>query len=454
MLLIFLNRKAAPVVVVSKAVFVMDSKKQLVIIGGGFAGLSVARFVDKSQWDVILVDRNNFHTFPPLFYQIASSGLEPASICFPFRRELRGRHYRGCQFRMGEVKIIDTDAQTVQTQHETLHYDTLVVAAGSKRDFLGHDYLEKSVYTLKSTSEAIRCRNEVIDRLERAAICRDAAERACLLTFVVVGGGPSGVEIAGALGELKRFIIKREYPTLSPDEMKVILVEGADVLLHTMSRKSSCDARKGLRQLCVDVRTGITLKNYEDGVLTFSDGSTIVSDTVIWTAGITGVHFDVKGRRPETGAGNRWIVDEYNQVKGLDNVYAIGDISLMTLPDYPKGHPQQAQVALQQGKLLGLNLNRPQNERSPFVYKNKGAMATIGRNRAVVDLRRGNGVHLNGRTAWFTWLFVHFISLLGMRNRAVVFINWMWNYFTYTSSLRLLLRPDRYPLRKYWKDET
>lgn len=424
----------------------MNSKKRLIIIGGGFAGLSVARHVDKKLWDVIVVDRNNYHSFPPLFYQVASSGLEPASISFPLRRELRGRRYRGCSFHMGTVKRIDCNAKCIETEYETLHYDTLVIAAGTTNNFFGIPQLEKHVFTIKSTSEAIRCRNEVLDRLERGALCRDADLRARLLTFVVVGGGPAGVEIAGALGEMKRFVIKREYPSINPDEVKVILVESGASLLRSMSRRSSADAREGLRQLCVDVRTDMTVKDYTDGVLTFADGTRIATDTVIWTAGVTGVTFNIEGCG-EAGPGNRRLVDAYNRVQGLEDVYAVGDIALMQLPDYPKGHPQVAQVALQQGRLLGRNLNVSPERRQPFVYHDKGAMATIGRNRAVVDM---GGVHLSGLMAWIIWLVVHLISILGMRNRAVVFINWMWNYFTFSSGLRLLLRPDRLPLRSYW----
>lgn len=425
----------------------MNSKKRLIIIGGGFAGLSVARHVDKKLWDVIVVDRNNYHSFPPLFYQVASSGLEPASISFPLRRELRGRRYRGCSFHMGTVKRIDCNAKCIETEYETLHYDTLVIAAGTTNNFFGIPQLEKHVFTIKSTSEAIRCRNEVLDRLERGALCRDADLRARLLTFVVVGGGPAGVEIAGALGEMKRFVIKREYPSIDPDEVKVILVESGASLLRSMSRRSSADAREGLRQLCVDVRTDMTVKDYTDGVLTFADGTRIATDTVIWTAGVTGVTFNIDGCG-EPGPGNRRLVDAYNRVQGLEDVYAVGDIALMQLPDYPKGHPQVAQVALQQGRLLGRNLNVSPERRQPFVYHDKGAMATIGRNRAVVDM---GGVHLSGLMAWIIWLVVHLISILGMRNRAVVFINWMWNYFTFSSGLRLLLRPDRLPLRSYWE---
>ena len=426
------------------------TKKKLVIIGGGFGGLNLARKVDKEKWDVVLVDKNNYHSFPPLFYQVASSGLEPASISFPFRREMHSRKYTGCAFHMGEVKTIDTQRREVRTQFETLPYDAVVIAAGTTNNYFGIADLEKHVYTLKSTPEAIRTRNEVLDRLERASLCKDASLRARLLTFVVVGGGPAGVEIAGALGELKRYIIKREYPSINPEEMHVVLVEGTDALLRAMGPKSSADALRGLTQLMVDVQLNKTMKSYTDHILTFADGTSIATDTVIWTAGITGVPFAVEGTEVRPGPGNRWCVDEYNRVKGLDNVYAIGDIAIMQTPDYPRGHPQVAQAAIQQGVNLAANLSLPEgSEPRPFRYNDKGSMATIGRDRAVVDIGK---IHLSGSVAWFAWLVVHLMTLLGMRNRTVVFINWMWSYFNFSAGLRLLMRPDRYPLRNYWNE--
>ena len=424
-------------------------KKKLVIIGGGFGGLNLAKKIDKELWNVVIVDRNNYHSFPPLFYQVASSGLEPASISFPLRREVHSRKYHGAQYHFGRVEKIDVAARCVHTQFETIGYDTLVIAAGTTNNFFGIPDLEKRVYTLKSTTEAIRCRNELLDRLERASVCTNPEVRARMLTFVVVGGGPAGVEIAGALGELKRYILKREYPSINPDEMRVILVEGTDALLRAMGPKSSADALTGLRQLLVDVQLGKIMKSYDNRCLMFSDGSKIYTDTVIWTAGITGMPFEIEGSDVAPGPGARWVVDKLNRVKGLDNVYAIGDIALMTDDKYPKGHPQVAQVALQMGANLAANLSSPDKEPRPFEYRDKGSMATIGRDRAVVDIGK---VHLKGRLAWFAWLVVHLMTLLGMRNRTVVFINWMWSYFTFSAGLRLLFRPDKYPLRHHWAE--
>lgn len=424
-----------------------QSKKRLVIVGGGFGGLSVAHYIDKSLWDVVLVDRNNYHSFPPLFYQVASSGLEASSISFPFRRELRGRHYKEVSFHFGDVKKIDTVKKTVETQFETLHYDAVVLAAGTTNNFFGIPDLEKHVFTLKSTAEAIRCRNEVLARLERAALCRDDSLRRRLLTFVVVGGGPTGVEIAGALGELKRFVLKREYPSIDPDEMRVVLVEGNSRLLGAMSERSGADALKALEQLMVEVQLGKTMKNYVDKVLSFADGSIIETETVVWTAGITGVPMPIEGTDVRPVHAGRWDVDAFNAVKGIPDLYAIGDIALQQAEGYPKGLPQVAPVAMQQAKTLARNLSK--ETREPFKYHDKGSMATVGRNRAVVDIDK---LHLNGRVAWLAWMGVHLMSLLGMRNRTVVFINWVWGYFNFSSGLRLMLRPDRYPLRSYWNE--
>lgn len=423
-------------------------RKQLVIIGGGFGGLNLAKHVSEKEWDVIIVDKHNYHSFPPLFYQVASSGLEPASISFPFRRELHNRKYRNATFHMGTVKEVDALAHEVYTEFETIHYDALVIAAGTTNNFFGIPDLEKHVFTIKSTPEAIRTRNEVLDRLEQASLCKDEALRRRLLTFVVVGGGPAGVEIAGALGEMKRYIVPREYRSIDPSEVKVIIVEGTDALLRAMSVKSQNDARKGLEQLMVEVQLNKTMKKYEDGTVYFADGSTIETETLIWTAGVTGVPFEIMGANVTLERGARLPVDQFNHVVGVPDIYAIGDIAMMETEKYPHGHPQVAQVALQMGKNLARNLSR-ENPR-PFTYRDKGSMATIGRNRAVVDIGK---FHLSGYIAWLAWIVVHLISLLGMRNRAVVLINWTWSYFTFATGLRLLMRPDRYPLRSYWNEK-
>lgn len=420
----------------------MNHKQRIVVIGAGFGGLSFCKKIDKSKFDVIVLDRNNYHSFPPLFYQVASGGLEPASISFPLRREFRGRKMKGCRFNYGEVRTIDTENRTVETEFETIPYDILVIAAGTTNNFFGIKDLQQRVCTLKSTSQAIRTRNEVLLRLERAAIEKDPEKKRRLLTFAVIGGGPTGVEIAGALGEMKRYLIKREYPTISPEEVNVILVEGSDRLLRTMSEASSTDALRDLGELMVDVRLNKTMKSYdENGLITFTDGESFYADTVIWTAGVTAEEFDFKNFIPQACPGGRLPVDEYNKVIGTDNIYAIGDISYHADEVWQRGCPQLAQVAIQQGDCVADNLNKPER-RKPFRYNDKGSMATIGRNHAVVDL---NKVHYSGWFAWITWMAVHLISLLGMRNKAVVLLNWIWSYFTFSSSLRLILRQSSNP---------
>ncbi len=422
-------------------------KEKIVVIGGGFAGLNLIKKLDKSKFDILLIDSNNYHSFPPLFYQVASSGLDPASICFPIRREMRKGPVRGAHYQMGTVSKIDISRQTVTTQYETVSYDRLVIAAGTTNNFFSDKDLHKRVFTLKSTTEAIRCRNEILDRLERAAITHDAAKRRRLLSFVVIGGGPTGVEIAGAIGEMKRYILSREYPEIQQDEVTITLIEGSDRLLRTMSADASREAASYLGHLMVDVKLNLTMRSYEDNIATLSDGCEIYTEMLIWTAGVTGVPVKMEGTDLQRGPGQRYVTDRYNRVTGLDNVYAIGDIAITTDdPAYPHGHPQLAQVAIQQARNLAHNLNAGSFDRQ-FIYKDKGAMATIGRNRAVADLK---GIHLYGRVAWFAWMFVHLISLLGMRNKLTVLINWTWAYFSYSSSLRLLIRPDRYPLRSRW----
>lgn len=422
-------------------------KEKVVIIGGGFAGLNLIKKLDKSRFDVLLIDANNYHSFPPLFYQVASSGLDPSSICFPIRREMRKSPVRGASYQMGEVTKIDTFRRTVTTQYETVPYDRLVIAAGTTNNFFSSPDLLKRVFTLKSTTEALRCRNEILDRLERASITHDAEKRRRLLSFVVIGGGPTGVEIAGAIGEMKRYVIPREYPELNRDEVQVILVEGSQRLLHTMSTDASREASMALSELMVEVKLGLTMRSYDDNLATLSDGSEIYTEMLIWTAGVTGVPIKMEGCDITRGRGQRYIVDRYNRIKGLDSVYAIGDIAIIEDdPAYPTGHPQLAQVAIQQARNLARNLNSGRFDRE-FEYHDKGSMATIGRNRAVADIR---GMHLYGRTAWMAWMFVHLVSLLGMRNKLTVLINWTWAYFSYSSSLRLLIRPNRYPLRTRW----
>lgn len=424
-----------------------NEREKIVVIGGGFAGLNFIKHIDKKRFDVTLVDRNNFHSFPPLFYQIASSGLEPGSISFPFRREIRRGKAKGIDFHLGEVEKVDFKNKTVTTQYETIGYDRLVIAAGTTNNFFGNDDLKKYVYTLKSTAQAMRMRDEILDRLERASIETDEEAKKKLLSFVVIGGGPAGVEVAGALGELKRFIIPREYPTIRQEDLSIVLLEGSDKLLGAMSVRSQNEAVRYLEKLMVDVRLKNLMTRYDKNIVTLSDGSQIYSGMVIWTAGVTGQPIAVENvEEGFMGRGYRFKVDCYNRVKDTENVYAIGDMSLMETEKYPKGHPQLAQVAIQQGRLLARQLNKDEFTEA-FEYNDKGTMATVGRNMAVADLGK---VHISGFAAWLCWMFIHLLSILGMRNKISVLIDWTWSYFSYGTSLRMLLHTSRWPLRERW----
>lgn len=420
--------------------------ENIVIIGGGFAGINLIKRLDPHKFNIKLIDRNNFHCFPPLFYQIASSGLEPSNISFPFRREFK-RH-KNVSYHMGHVKNIDLKNKKVITSYETIDFDKLVIAAGSTNNYFGMDGLEESVFGIKTVAEATHTRDEILDRLERGALSKDPERRHQLLSFLVVGGGPSGVEIAGALGEMKRDIIPREYPELNPDDIRITLVEGSSSLLSAMKKESREKAECYLKDLMVDVRLNTQLSGYKDKIAYFKDGHEEYWETLIWTAGVCGE--PMPGLPTEVvGNGNRIIVDRYNRVKGYEDfLFAIGDIALMKTEKYPKGHPQMAQPAIQQAKLLAQHLNEGKFTLE-FEYKDKGSMATIGKNRAVADLTK---ISFGGKAAWLTWMFIHLISILGMRNKLNVLLNWVWNYFTYSTSLRLLMRPTKFPLRRHWGD--
>lgn len=420
-------------------------KEKIVIIGGGFAGINLCKRLDRNLYEICLVDRNNFNSFAPLFYQVASSGLTSADICFPFRRELK--KLRHISYHIGHVMNIDMETRRVTTIYETLEYDRLILAAGSTNNYFGMTNLKEETFGIKTVAEAAHTRDEILDRFERGAICHDKTRRRQLLSFLVVGGGPAGVEIAGALGEMKKNIIAREYPELSPDDITITLVEGTDSLLGAMRPKSRKYALESLEKLMVNVRLGTLMTDYSNKYVTFADGHKEYYETLIWTAGVCG---EPMPGLPASciGHGNRIIVDEFNRVKGCEGIYAVGDICLMQTEEYPKGHPQMAQPAIQMADNLAENLNDPDRGK-PFRYRDKGSMATIGKAKAVADLP---AFSFRGFTAWFLWLAIHLMSILGMRNKLSVLSGWLWNYIFYSTSLRLLLRPAKYPLRKQWSE--
>ena len=412
-------------------------KKRVVIVGGGFGGLKLAQKLVKSKFQVVLIDKNNYHQFPPLIYQVASSGIEPSSIAFPFRRIFQRR--KDFYFRLAEVRSIMPQEKMIQTSIGKLSYDYLVLACGATTNFFGNQVIAENAIPMKTLSESMGLRNALLDNFERALTCASLQERQELLNVVIVGGGATGVEIAGALSEMKNFVLPKDYPDLPNSLMNIYLIESQPRLLSAMSEKSSDNVLKYLRSMGVNVLLNQRVTDYKDHTVYINDGSTIATRTFIW---VTGVMAQPIGMLPAScvGRGGRILVDACNRVKGMDGVFSIGDQCLMldADPQWKGGHPQLAQVAIQQGNLLATNLKRIEKGKSPkpFVYKNLGTMATVGRNKAVAEFA---GIKMGGFLAWVMWLVVHLRSILGVRNKFIVFFNWMINYFSYGQSLRLII---------------
>lgn len=412
-------------------------KKRVVIVGGGFGGLKLAnKLCTKHEYQVVLIDRNNYHQFPPLIYQIASAGIEPSSISFPFRKIFQ--HRKDFYFRMAEVRSIFPEHKIIQTSIGKVQYDYLVLAAGTTTNFFGNSPIEHEAMPMKNVSEAMGLRNALLDNFERALTCASDRERQELLNIVIVGGGATGVEIAGALSEMKNFVLPKDYPDLPTSWMNIYLIEAGNRLLPAMSEESSAHVEKYLRGMGVNVLLGKMVTDYDHHSVKLKDGSTIATRTFIW---VSGVAAEPIGNMPEQllGRGRRIKVNACNEVEGLDGVFCIGDQCLMTGdPAWEGGHPQLAQVAIQQGNLLAKNLHRlaKGKDMKPFRYRNLGTMATVGRNRAVAEFSK---VKMAGFVAWVMWLVVHLRSILGVRNKIIVLFNWMWNYFSYSQSLRMII---------------
>nr|WP_315165510.1 NAD(P)/FAD-dependent oxidoreductase [uncultured Flavobacterium sp.] len=416
---------------------------EIIIIGGGFAGINLAKELKNQEGiNVTLVDKNNYNFFPPLIYQVATAFLEPSSISYPFRKFFAGK--KNLQFRLGELeKVIPAENKIILNNGE-LNYDYLVFATGAETSYFGMENVKKNAIPMKTLNDAIEMRNTILKNLEKAAICKDIRKRRMLLTVVVVGGGPTGVEVSGMFAEMRRSIFLKEYPELSTTASNVYLVDGGDALLSPMSKESQNDTLEALTNLGVVVKLNNRVVDYVDDTVFFSNGETIKTKNLIWAAGVSAREFE--GIPAESyGRGKRMATDAFNKVNGTQNIYAIGDTCIQfTDKNFPEGHPQVAQVAIQQGINLADNFklmhqNKPLN---PFEYNDKGSMAIIGKNKAVVDLPKSK-MHFKGFFAWMIWLFIHLISLITYRNRINTFYHWMIAYFSKDQSLRMIIRPDK-----------
>ncbi len=411
---------------------------RVVIIGGGFGGITLTGKLLKEKVQTVLIDRNNFHTFQPLLYQVSTSGLEPDSIAYPFRKITRSS--KNAFFRMTEVSSIDPETNTVHTPIGDLVFDYLVIATGSKTNFFGNTSIEENGMWMKTIPQALNIRSLILENLEQAEITSDPAHRKALLTFILVGAGPTGVELSGAIAELKNQIVTHDYPHIDPEEMEIHLLEGLGRVLPPMSEKASENAHKFLKELGVQVHLNTMVESYDGLLVKTNTDRTFRTSTFIWSAGVTGA--PVKGLKATAlvEKANRYEVNVFNQINGYENIFAIGDIALMATADYPRGHPMVAQPAIQQGKNLAKNIKRliKGEKLTPFDYRDKGSMATIGRNRAVVDMGK---LKFGGFFAWFIWMFIHLWFLIGFRNRLVTFLNWVYNYINYDKAARLIIRP-------------
>ena len=422
-----------------KVNLIETDQPRVVIVGAGFAGVKLARKLAKLDFQVVLVDENNYHQFQPLFYQVAMCGLEPSSVVFPLRRIFQKQ--KNVFIRICKVESIDIAQKALRTSLGRMNYDILVMATGVTTNYFGNNALAERVIPMKSINEALYLRNVILEDFEKALSTIDYDPRQGLIDIVIVGGGPTGVEVAGALAEMKKYILPKEYQELDISEVDIHLIQSNVRLLPHMAESSSATAKKYLEELGVIVQTGVRVSDYDGKHVMLNDGRQIRTDKVIWAAGITGRLF--KGFPDESVVkGRRLLVDEFHRVKGCQDIYAIGDIASMTSEELPYGHPQVAPVAIQQATSLANNLKRQlqKKELVPFKYKDKGSMATIGRNKAVVNLPSFN---FKGFFAWIVWLVIHLLSLIGAKNKVLVFLNWVTNYITYDQSLRLIIKPKQ-----------
>jgi NADH dehydrogenase len=416
-----------------------SSFPRVVIVGGGFAGMKLARKLSRMDFQVILIDRNNFHQFQPLYYQVATAGLEPSSIAFPMRKAFQ--KYKNTHFRMAELQKVVPEKNEIETNIGSLIYDYLVLAMGADTNFFGRADMEKHGMPMKSVGEALRIRNTILENYEKALNTTNETEQQELMNIVIVGGGATGVELAGALAEMKRYVFPKDYPEMDFSKMGIYLIEASQRLLAAMSPDSSAKARKYLESMGVVVMTETKVISFEEKRVKTDKSHTFLSEMVLWTAGISVPAVEGIDKAEKMRAG-RIHVNRYNQVIPYNNIFAIGDMAFMTEPKYPNGHPQVAPPAIQQGNLLAKNLELLNNRKpmKEFFYSHQGSMATVGRNRAVVELGK---FHFGGFFAWAFWLFVHLMSIVGSKNRVFIFMNWMVNYMSYDQSLRLIMKPSK-----------
>ena len=417
-----------------------SSLERIVIVGGGFGGLQMARKLSRKNYQVVLIDKNNYHQFQPLLYQVAMAGLEPSSIVFPFRKLFHGK--KNIYIRVTEVTEVDPITKRLQTPLGHCNYDHLIVATGADTNYYGNEEIQKNSIPMKSVAEALSLRNTILDDYEEALTTPGYDLRQELVDIVIVGGGATGVELAGSLAEMKKYVLPKDYPELDIEgEVDIYLIQSEDKILKGMSEESSAKALKYLRDMGVKVLLDSRVTGFDGKLVVLQDGETIPTQKVIWAAGVKGQPL---AGLPEEAVtyGNRLAVDRYHRVKGTEDVYAVGDVSYMEEEAWPKGHPQVAQVAIQMGGNLAKNFGRKHKDQDPeaFVYKDKGSMATVGRARAVVDLASPKW-HFGGLMAWLAWLIVHLFAILGTRNKVIVFINWVINYVNYSKSLRLIIKP-------------
>lgn len=416
----------------------ITTPKKVIIVGGGFAGIKLARKLDEHLFDVLLIDKINHHQFQPLFYQVATSQIEPSSISFPLRHIFRNK--KNVQIRLAEVFNVNVVNNTINTAIGDFDYDYLVIAIGCKTNFFANNSISKNVLTLKTTYDAITIRNHILETFEKI-VSANNEENESLLNFVIVGAGPTGVELAGAFAEIRKNILPKDYHGIDFSKFKITLIEGSKNILNSMSSKAQITSQKYLKEMGVNILADTFVENYDGDILTLQDGNSIKTKTVIWTAGVIG---NVIQGMPDNcfTTADRIKVNRINKVFGIENIFVVGDIALMETPKYPKGHPQLANVAINQATNLAENLKKiiQCKETIDYEYENLGSMATIGRNKAVVDFPF---LMLKGYFAWVIWMFLHLMLILSVKNKLIIFINWAWTYVTKDTSLGLILKQNK-----------